>query len=308
MPAIWTNFPGADFSRLSVRPSANLAYKPNYAWRFTLTAGYREQYGDLLNFYGDSSYYTDYRNRIRTPESLPIQQLQNYNVYGEYKKTASEFFASLSLSYMLGTNSHIYEQTVENGYITMIPREMSNQTSNRRIAGTLSKGFYDIRLNTSLTAQVSQNEGERFSNGVILPFLSNRFSLEPKIIWTYLRNFEFNYQATVSLTGSKVGERELNPLWTVLQKLQLSYVLPSFEMNLSTDHYYNEVNASDVINNYFVDLSFRYKLDKWRFSLAMNNLLDKQQYGYTEYSDDRSFSSWINIRGREFLLGVQYRF
>jgi hypothetical protein len=190
----------------------------------------------------------------------------------------------------------------------MIPREMSNQTSNRRIAGTLSKGFYGIRLNTSLTAQLSQNEGERFSNGVILPFLSNRFSLEPKINWTYLRNFEFNYQTTVSLTGSKVGERELNPLWTVLQKLQLSYVLPSFEMNLSTDHYYNEVNASDVVNNYFVDLSFRYKLNKWRFSLAMNNLLDKQQYGYTEYSDDRSYSSWINIRGREFLLGVQYRF
>jgi hypothetical protein len=270
-------------------------------------AGYREQYGDILNFYGNP-YYTDYRNIVQMPEKLPVQQIQNYNLYGEYKKTSSEFFASLSLTYMLGKNSHTSEQKVENGYITVIPIEMSNQTTNRRIAGTISKGFYDIKLNTSLSAQFSRNEGERFSNGVKLPFQSDRINLEPKINWNYIRNIEFSYLANFALTGSKIGNNELNPLWSVVQQLKLSYLLPSVEINLSGDHYYNEVNNAEAVNNFFVDLSFRYKLEKWRFSVYMNNLLNKQQYGYTNYSEDRIYSSWINIRGREFLVAVQYRF
>jgi len=307
LPAVWANYPGADFSRFSVRPSANLAYKMNFAWRFTLQAGYREQYGNLLNFYGDQ-YFRDYRNIVRTSEKLQVQQVQNYNVGGEYKKTSTEFFASLSLSYMLGTNSHINEQLSENGYIISNPVEMSNQTTTKRIAGTISKGFYDIKLNTSLSAQYSQSTGEQLSRGERLPFLSTRLNLEPKINWTYLRNFEVNYTGNISLSGSKVADRELTPLWNIVQKLQLSYILSGFETNFSTEHYYNEVNNSTPVSNFFVDLSLRYKTKKWRFSADLHNLLDKQQYGYTEYSEIRSYSSWIHIRGREFLFGVQYRF
>ena len=307
LPVLWTHYSGVDFSRLSVRPSANLAYKPNYAWRFTLSARYREQYGDILNFTQDP-YYSDYRNIVLLPEQLPVQKVQNYMLYGEYKKTASEFFTSLSLSYMQSQNSHIYEQTASGGYVSAIPWELSNNSTSWRTAATISKGFYDIRLNTSLSAQFSQNKGEQFSQGERLPFLSNRFNLEPKLNWTYWANFIFDYQANFNLTSSTIGNRDLNPLWSIIQKLQLSYVLSSFETILTTEHYYNEVNNSTPVNNYFVDLSFRLKLEKWRFMLNMNNLLDKRQYGYTEYSEIRSYSSWINIRGREFLLGVQYRF
>ena len=307
LPVIWTNYPGADFSRLSVRPSTNIAYKPNYAWRFTMSAGYRELYGDLLNFY-PTPYYADYRSIIRSPELLPIQQVQNYMVYGEYKKTSNEFFSSLSLSYTDSRNSHTYEQSVENCTVSILPIELSNHTTSRRIAGTVSKGFYDIRLQTSLSGQFSQNKGEQFSRGELLPYLSNRINVEPKINWNYWNNFLINYLATFNLTSSTIANRELTPLWSIVQKLQLSYILPSFEMNASTEHYYNEVNNADPVNNYFVDLSFRYKLKKWRFSVDLNNLLNKRQYGYSEYSEIRSYSSWINIRGREFLAGVQFKF
>ncbi|MDR0794872.1 MAG: TonB-dependent receptor [Tannerella sp.] len=307
LPVVWANYPGTDFSRLSVRPSANITYQMNYAWRFALMAGYREQYGNLLNYH-DGQYYRDYRNIVRTPETLPVQQIQNYNLNGEYKKTSEEFFASLSLSYMQGTNSHINEQLSEHGYIISNPVEMSNQTTTKRIAGTISKGFYDIKLTTSLSAQYSQSEGEQLNRGEKLPFLSNRLNLEPKINWTYLRNFEANYTANISLTGSKIANMELTPLWNIVQKLQLSYVLSGFETNFTTEHYYNEVNNSTPVSHFFVDLSMRYKWNKWLFSANLNNLLNKQQYAYSEYSEIRSYSSWIHIRGREFLFGVQYKF
>ena len=307
LPLVWTVYPGADFSRVSVRPSANISYKLNYAWRFGLTAGYREQYGNLLNFY-EQQYFSDYRNIVRMPETLPIQQTQNYNIYGEYKKTATEFFSTLSLSYMRGKNSHITEQLSENGYLVSNPVKMSNETVVKRISGTISKGFYDIKLTTSLVAQYSQTEGEQLSRGEKLPFRSNRLNLEPKINWTYWRNLEAIYTASINLNSSKIASNELTPLWNIVQKLQLSYVLAGFETNFSTEHYYNEVNNATPVSNFFVNFSMRYKMNKWLFTASLNNLLNKQQYAYTEYSEIRSYSSWINIRGREFLLGLQYKF
>ena len=308
LPVLWVNYPEADFSRLSVRPSANIAYKLNYAMRFSLSAGYREQYGNLLNFYREP-YYANYRNIIvRSSKRLPILQAQNYTLYGEYKKTASEVFATLSLSYVHSKNSHINEQTTEGGYISMISREIPTETTSRIIAGSLSKGFYDIKLTTSLSARYSRSEGEQYSRGATLPYLSNHLSLDPKLNWTYLRNFEISYLANINLTESKIGERELTPLWTVLQRLQFSCFLPSVEAVMSADHYYNEVNDSDPVRNYFIDFAFRYKHKKWRLSAELNNLLNKQQYGYMEYSGIRSYTSWINIRGREFIVSLQYKF
>lgn len=307
LPVLWANYLGANFSRLSARPSANISCKFNYAWRLMLSAAYREQFGDLLNFYAEP-YYTDYRRITYTPDQLPIQQMQNYSVYGEYKKTASEFFTSLTLSYMDSKNSHVYEQTSDDGYITMMPTKMSNHATTQRIAGTLSKGFYDIKLAASLSAQYSQSTGEQFSNNARLPYLSSRTMLEPKLNWTYWKNLDISYLATINQTGSKVGDHELNPLWTVLQKLQLTCLLSSIEATLSADHYYNEVNNADPVRNYFIDLAFRYKHKKWQFTAGVNNLLDTRKYGYSEYSAIRSYSSWIHIRGREFLAGAQYKF
>ena len=307
LPVVWTNYPEAGFSRLSVRPSAGISYKLNYAWRLSLSAGYREQYGDILNFHREP-YYADYRHIVRSAGQLPILRVRNYTLYGEYKKTATEFFASLLLSYVHSRNSHIYEQTAEGGYISMISREIANGMTSRRIAGTLSKGFYDIKLTTSLSAQYSQHEGAQYSRGATLPYLSNHLSLDPKINWNYLKNFELSYLANIALTGSKIGERELEPIWAILQKLQLACFLPSVEVVMSADHYYNEVNDAAPVRNYFVDFAFRYKHKKWRFSAELNNLLNKQQYGYMEYSGIRSYGSWINIRGREFITSVQYKF
>ena len=307
LPVAWISYLGADFSRLSIRPSAHIAYKLNYAWRFTLSAGYREIYGNILSFY-QVPYYADYRRIVHPPEHLSVQQIQNYALSGEYKKTVDEFFASFTLSYMQSRNSHVYEQQVEDGYISSIPRELSNRTTAKIIAGTLSKGFYDIRLNTSLTAQFIQNEGEQFSQNATLPFLSNRMMLEPKLNWMYWRNLDISYMATINLAGSKIGERVLDPLWTVLQKLQLSYTLQSVEVNCSVDHYYNNVTYTNAVNHFFVDFSFRYRQNKWQLSAELNNLFNKRQYGYSEYSEIRSYSSWMNIRGREFIASAQFKF
>ena len=307
LPFLWTTYPGKDFSRWSVRPDINIIYKLNYAWRFSLSARYNERYGDILNFY-NHSYYVNYRQTMYVPDRLSVQQIQNYTVYGEYKKTSGEFFTTLSLSHMRSENSHIYEHSIENGYIAVIPQSLSNWTTNWRVNGTVSKGFYDLGLQTSLLYRFNLAEGEQISKTEILPYQTKHMELEPKINWSYWHKLNITYSANINLAGSTVGDNRLNQLWNILQKLQLSYEITPIEINLSVDHYYNEINNTNAYNNVFPDIAFRWKLNKWKFTFTITNILDTRQYNYTEYSAIQSYSSWINIRGREFLLGVQYKF
>lgn len=307
LPLSFTNYFGAGFSRFSARPSVNLTCKMNYAWRLSLSARYNERYGDILNFF-DNPYYTNYRQTIYVPEHLPVQQIQNYTAYGEYKKTSKEFFASLSLSYSQSENNYIYEHNVENGHISIIPWELSNRAVNRKISGTISKGFYDWNLQTSLSYQFNLNDGKQMSKNGLLPFETKHMSLEPKINWSYWPNFNVSYQANINLAGSTVGDNRLTPLWNIIQKFQLSYDISPVEINLSGDHYYNEISSTNVRNDFFMDISLRWKLNKWRFTLSATNLFGRKQYSYTEYSATQSYSSWINIRGREFLLSIRYKF
>lgn len=308
LPMVWTSFTGDTFSRFAVNPSLHLSYKLNYAWRFSLSANYKESYGNITNFHS-SIYQTDYLHRVLNDGTLPVQQAQFYSVYGEYKNTVREFFATLSLNHTHNRLSHIHEQIIDNNHITLVSKRLTNHSSSWILKGIFSKGFYNIGMKASLNYQLSTHEGEQLSNGVRMPYRANNIQLEPKVSWNASKRFETTYEANLRLYEQKIGKStHLDPLWNIVQKLHFSYNLLPIEINISGDHYYNELNNINSISAFFTDLALRWKLIDWQFTASVNNLFDKQQYRYTEYSSIQSNTSWINIRGREFLLSVRYRF
>lgn len=86
------------------------------------------------------------------------------------------------------------------------------------------------------------------------------------------------------------------PLLNVVQKFQLSYELFPVEINLSADHYHNDVSRDKSVNAFFAGLFLRWKMGSWQFTAEATNLFNKKQYSYTQYSVTESYTSWINIR------------
>lgn len=308
LPAVWTHFPGGDFSRATVNPSASFNYKPGYAWRFSLQGSYREQYGDVLNFL-TTPYQADYRHTVRNNGILPVQRLQNYSVYGEYKKTVQEFFASLSISHSRNWSNRIFEQLLEGNQVILASQQLSNTGDSWSLQGSISKGFYDLGMKASLGYQFSRSRGEQLSRGERLPFTASYMQYEPKISWSPSKYIEASYQSTIRYGGSTIGkDTRLTPLWNAVQKANVSYELFPFEVNASVGHYYNDVSSTQSVHAFFADISLRLKQGNWQFEALATNLFNKQQYRYTEYTSLQSYTSWINIRGREFLLSAKYRF
>ena len=308
LPLVWTTFPAAGFSRLAVNPFLYINYKFNYAWRFSFHANYHENYGNITDLYPDA-YRTDYRNYRMNNGIMPVNRTHSYSLYGEYKNTVREFFATLSLNHNRGCSDRIFEQQIRDGQVTLVSHRLSNHSSGWTAKGTLSKGFYDYGLKTSLTYLLGRSEAEQLSAGERLPYRYDFMQYEPKITWTPARSFSASYQATIHLGRSKIGTGpRLDPLLDVVQKLQLSYELFPVEINLSAAHYHNDVSRDKAVNTFFADLSFRWKTGSWQFVAEATNLFNKKQYSYTQYSATESYTSWIDIRPREFMASARYKF
>lgn len=294
--------------RITANPSFSALYKLNYAWRFSFSAKYNEQYGNIIDLY-TFPYSTDYRHIRQNNGTLPVRRTQSYSAYGEYKNTINEFFATLSFYYSRNWSNQIDEQTFKDDKVIYSSRQQSNNSDTWLIRGTFSKGFYDIKMKLSLNYHFSHTRSQQLNNSKKIPFELSYMQYEPKINQTISRNFEIAYETKLLYGGSKIGDNtKLTPLWNITQKLLLNYSLSDFEITLSADHYHNDISDNKSVDACFADISLKWKHDNWQFITSANNLFDKQQYRYTQYSNIQSYTSWINIRGREFLLSARYRF
>jgi hypothetical protein len=308
VPLVWTAFPGAAFSRLSANPSLSLQYKPNYAWRFSLSGSYSESY-DELTALRETPYLTDYRTRIVTNAFLPVQQQQVYTLYGEYKRTVQEFFATLSLTYMRQQSNRLYEQTFEDGMQTLRSHALPNAASAQSLRGTLSKGFYDWGMKASLTYQLSRSRGEQRVGEERLPFRSDRLLCEPKLSWTPMRRMEIAYQSEWRYGTSLIGgQRQLAPLWEVVRKLSIAWQVSDVSLSAGIDHYRNDLSSGQSVENFFADLGLRWHTGRWQWEASATNLFDKRSYTYTEYTSLQSYTSRLTLRPREYLLTARYTF
>lgn len=117
----------------------------------------------------DRPYQTDYRNSVWNCGILPVYRQQLYSVYGEYKNTAREFFATVNLTHNREWYNRIYEQRIENGQVQRVSLPLSNHGSGYTVKSTLSKGFYDLGLKTSFLALLNISKAEQISGGQRLP-------------------------------------------------------------------------------------------------------------------------------------------
>jgi hypothetical protein len=309
VPLVYTGFRSAGRSgRFAANPSLSLRYKISYAWQFAVSGLYRESYGDITGFY-EKAYHTDYRTVLQGNGILPVNRQQAYSANAEYKRTVREFFATLSLSHSRTRSSRIIEQRFDGMQMMLLARELPNDVLGWTVRGAVSKGFYDYGLKVSLDYLFNRSRGEQLSHGERMPFKSTFMQYDPKVTWTPSRNVEISYLSTFRYGGSTIGSAtRLTPLWNIVQKLQLVCDLSDIRLLCRIDHYRNDVRASRPVNVFFGDASLLWKTGDWQFGISVTNLFDKRQYNYTEYTSVQSYTSWIHIRGREFLATARYRF
>lgn len=313
LPLVWTKVSHASGSRFAPNPSLTLIWKPNYAWRFSAYATYTESYGSLANLYA-TPYRTDYRHTLVPAGRLPIRCQQLYSVYGQYKHTVGEVFATLNLTHTRERNNLTEEEDFDEDQQITVNLPIAHRSEGWTVKGVLSKGFYDWGLKTTFTGLFHSGRGAGWSEESLLPFRNRRMEVAPKISWTPWPFTEISYEATFRREASTIRQSaggnptRLTPLWAIVQQGQIRFEFFPFGIHLAADHYHNDVNRDKAIDVWLADVAANWKNGNWEFSLSATNLFDKKEYRYTEYTALQHYTSWIRIRPREFLLTASYRF
>lgn len=305
--AQWSHLPDQSYGSFYVNPLLYVRYRFTPRWRISLSGGLNKSEGNLSDVY-PNLYRLDYRTFVQNSGIVPQSTNQSYSFYTEYRNTIKEFFWTSSIAYNRTHRNLMAEQNYKDGYFLLSSSERKNTSYAYTLNSVLSKGVYDWHLKTSFELTLNRSEGEQLNQGLVQTYRYDYLQMEPKIVWSPSSLIEAEYKAMFSCGASKIGkDTHLDPLWNISQRLTVSLGFNDMDIQLSGEHFYNDLSNVQHLNTWLADISLIHKTGKWRFVGNISNLFNKKEYSYTIYSAVQSNTSWVRLRPREFLLSAQYQ-
>lgn len=118
-----------------------------------------------------------------------------------------------------------------------------------------------------------------------------------------------NYDASYGFSQLKIGDTD-NRTHSFNQKLSAT-VMPHdrWQLTLVAEHFLTKFPEGNIENLVLLDASAVWHVSrKVRLSLTANNLLDKRHYQYVTYGTLSRSEHVFQIRPRNILASIQYRF
>ena len=295
------------YTNLRISPTASLYWQFSPRWEL-ITRAQLQQKNEEATAYYPYSYWQNYRTVASFSSHVPEFQNQLYSFYLTYKRTVHEFFWSLSGSYWNQKNQQLTHSEYRDSIFFLTTWEVPNHNRSYSLTSLLSKGFYNWNLKTSLETQLIHSEGKQAGQGSIQNYCYTQLVLTPKINWTPLSWLNTSYLASLTCNRSLIGENNNLPaLWNIRQQIYLEIGNSTYQIRLTGEHYYNQLDENHHQHVWLADAETSYIKNKWRFSMSLCNLFNQKEYRYTTYSAIQQYTSWIKMRPREILVSIQYQ-
>lgn len=295
------------YTDLRISPTASLYWQFSPRWEL-ITRAQLQQKNEEATAYYPYSYWQNYRTVASFSSHVPEFQNQLYSFYLTYKRTVHEFFWSLSGSYWNQKNQQLTHSEYRDSIFFLTTWEVPNHNRSYSLTSLLSKGFYNWNLKTSLETQLIHSEGKQAGQGSIQNYCYTQLVLTPKINWTPLSWLNTSYLASLTCNRSLIGgNNNLPALWNIRQQIYLEIGNSTYQIRLTGEHYYNQLDENHHQHVWLADAEASYIKDKWRFSMTLCNLFNQKEYRYTTYSAIQQYTSWIKMRPREILVSIQYQ-
>lgn len=295
------------YTDLRINPTASLYWQFSPRWEL-ITRAQLQQKNEEATAYYPYSYWQNYRTVASFSSHVPEFQNQLYSFYLTYKRTVHEFFWSLSGSYWNQKNQQLTHSEYRDSIFFLTTWEVPNHNRSYSLTSLLSKGFYNWNLKTSLETQLIHSEGKQAGQGSIQNYCYTQLVLTPKINWTPLSWLNTSYLASLTCNRSLIGgNNNLPALWNIRQQIYLEIGNSTYQIRLTGEHYYNQLDENHHQHVWLADAETSYIKNKWRFSMSLCNLFNQKEYRYTTYSAIQQYTSWIKMRPREILVSIQYQ-
>ncbi len=293
----------------SFNPSANLQYTLDNYNEISLNGNHTVRYSGLDNFY-NSYIVNNYRSIQRYETRLLGNKSLSTGIRYDYRNVLKAYFAGTSYQYTHGKRDYIFRSQLDQSgrTITSIEDRESNNFSHK-LAIELSKFFRSIRTTFKLNGDFSYGESDYLLNDVMGRQKFNLYGGNLEIINNKWDAIGFEYNTTFTYSESKFLNDTRNSIRSNNHFLNIM-IYPGERHSLTINNAYYRTNIPGLKNQYFLDIAYRYRIEKWKtdIEIAGQNLLNNERYTQQFSNDYQLIETYFDLRPRQIVVSTRFRF
>lgn len=252
---------------------------------------------------------SDYRNIFIANDIDRYSQNIAATASYRYRNPLTSFFVNASLTYNYSRSSYMSNQLFIDDLIISTYADRLSGSHFWSIAGGISKGLGHSRMVIGLDVNASTNSASSMRDNIAEDYNQQALSLKPYFNGSLCKWLSMNYDASYGFSQLKIGDTD-NSTHSFNQKLSAT-VMPHdrWQLTLVAEHFLSKFPEGNVENLVLLDASAIWHVSsKVRLSLTASNLIDKHHYRYVTYGTLSRSEHSFQIRPRNILASIQYRF
>ncbi|MDE7024745.1 MAG: hypothetical protein K2O88_02560 [Paramuribaculum sp.] len=290
------------FPRLSARKktTAKSEVSASVSYQLTSPQGYMNIMNPVLS---------DYRNIFVANGIDKYSQGVSVSMRYKYRNPLTSFFANASLSYNYSRNALMSNQLFIDDFIVSTYAHRVSYSSSWYLSGGVSKGLGHSRMVVGCDVSALTSSAASMRDNIVQGYVQQTVSVEPYFKGSIMRWLSLNYDVDYVLSRLMIGGITNNN-HSFNHRLYAS-VIPadSWQFTVGAEHFLTRFSDGNAENLVLLDASAIWHVSsKVRLSLTGNNLLNKRQYKYVTYETFSQSEHSFQIRSRNILASVQYRF
>jgi len=252
---------------------------------------------------------SDYRNVLVANYIGKYSQNVATTASYKYRNPLASFFANASLTYNYSRSSFMSNQLFIDDFIVSTYAGNLSGSNSWKITGGFSKGLGHSRMVVGLDVNASASSASSMRDNVVEDYRQQTLNVKPYFKGRLCKWLSANYDANYGFTCLKIDDVG-NSTRSFNQKLYVT-VMPHdrWQFTLGAEHFLTRFPEGNAENLVLLDASAVWHVSgKVRLSLTADNLLDKRHYQYVTYGTLSRSEHSFQIRQRNVLVAVQWRF
>ena len=290
---------------LLIAPNVYLNYKASSKSTFRMMASYSNTIGDMLDML-TAPVMRDYLSVRCHSGLLSKRNIFNANIHYDFKLPLRFWYVNADLSYTHTRENLISRQDVSSGLIETSDSILPH--GNDMVSGSLgiSKNIRSINTKISLKGGWSTSRNKIDQNGQTVSYQGDNLFVSPSVATRPLSWLEVDYEGDISSVYSRYLDRKQS-FGSQRHDIGISfYPLERLQLRLKSSFIRKEIEDNRYHSLSLFDAKCVYKWKKIRLTGEIRNILNQKSYSYTVFSGLDRFSYDYRLRGREFILSLEY--
>lgn len=297
-------------NKLNVSPYLYVRYYATSRLSFSASGQLSQSKVDEQLFYS-GIILNSYRSISKGTADYAVGKSRSISGSISYKVPLKGFFVNAGVSQSWSTSPRMFDRDFIGQYVVSSAVQQGYSSRRWSVNGSISKRLEAIRGMVTLRSSYSSSDASLLQNGAKNPYTSSVCDVSVRITSSIGRWSNFSYDAAYEKSWLKFSLGSITSAYVGYNQ-KLSYTITPSErwyLRLIGEHYVNEV-AEGVKKSFFLsdaDITYCFKRG-WELNLMASNIFDQKKYSYSYYNGLTSISRAYNVRGRNVMVSLFFRF